>query len=61
VPNFLSAKFEESPLLDNMRLDAGVEPGGLLRSTIIGALLWIFGGLDPALSAKYRALKRLAI
>ena len=58
VPDFLSAKFAEPVLLDNVQLATGIEPGGLLRS--------IFGGqlgrlIDTALSAKYRALKRLAI
>ena len=61
VPDFLSAKFAEPVLLDNVQLAAGIEPGGLLRSIFGGLLLWITGGFDAALSAKYRALKRLAI
>jgi len=61
VPDFLSAKFEDEVLLDNVRLATGVEPGGLTRSILGGLVLWVFGKLDAVLSAKYRALKRLAI
>ena len=61
MPYFLSAKFAEPVLLVNAKLSARVEPGGIFRSIMFGAVLWFFGRLDPALSAKYRALKRLAI
>ena len=61
VPDFLSAKFAEPVLLDNVQLATGVAPGGLLRSVLGAAVLWMVGDLDAALSAKYRALKRLAI
>ena len=57
VPDFLSAKFAEPVLLDNVQLATGIEPGGLLRSVLGPAS----GLIDTALSAKYRALKRLAI
>ena len=61
VPDFLSAKFDEPVMFDNIRLEGGVEPGGWFRSIFGGFFVWLFGRLDPALSAKYRALKRLAI
>jgi hypothetical protein len=61
VPDFLSAKFAAPPLLDNFRLGDEVEPGGFLRSVFLGAISWLRGGLDSALSAKYRRLKQLAI
>ena len=60
VPDFLSAKFAEPVMFDNVRLETGVEPGGLFRSIFGGVFLWLTGNLDHALSAKYRALKRLA-
>jgi hypothetical protein len=60
VPDFLSAKFAEPVMFDNIRLETGVEPGGLFRSILGGVFLWLSGNLDHALSAKYRALKRLA-
>jgi uncharacterized protein YjbI with pentapeptide repeats len=57
VPDFLSAKFEDPILLDNVQLSSEVEPGGLLKSICAG---WLLGRTDPTLSAKYRTLKRLA-
>jgi hypothetical protein len=61
VPDFLSAKFDEPIMFDNIRLEAGIEPGGLFRSIFGGLFSWLFGKPDHALSAKYRALKRLAV
>jgi hypothetical protein len=61
VPDFLSAMFEEPPLLDNFRLSDEVEPGGLARSVVLGFSAWLKEDLDSALSAKYRRLKQLAI
>ena len=61
VPDFLSAKFAEPVLLDNIQLAGSIQPGGLLGSIFARVFVWIFGTLDPELSAKYRALKRLAI
>ncbi len=61
VPDFLSAKFAEPVLLDNLRLSKDVEPGGLLRSMFGGLYFLTTGKVDAALSAKYRTLKRLAI
>jgi hypothetical protein len=61
VPDFLSARFAEPPLLDNFRLGHGVEPGGLRASVLSGFWAWLRNDLDSALSAKYRRLKQLAI
>jgi hypothetical protein len=61
VPDFLSAKFAEPVMLENVRCSRGVEPGGLLRSIILGGFLWVSGKLHPELSVRYRILKRLAI
>ena len=61
VPDFLSAKFDEPIMFDSIRLEAGVEPGGLFRSIFGGLFSQLFGKPDHALSAKYRALKRLAV
>jgi Pentapeptide repeats (9 copies) len=61
VPDFISSKFEEPILLDNIRLETGVEPGGFVRSVFGGLLLWLFGNPDHALSAKYRALRQFAV
>ncbi len=80
TPYFLSAKFNEPVLFDNVQFATTVEPGGLFGSVFIGGGRFIFwlaiAGLltvlrigrfspsefmTPELSAKYRALKRLAI
>ncbi|MDP2620105.1 MAG: pentapeptide repeat-containing protein [Hyphomicrobiales bacterium] len=59
VPDFIQAHFEEAPRLDFVTLDPKVEPGSLWRS-----MLRVFTpDVEEArdLSARYRALKRLAI
>jgi hypothetical protein len=60
VPNFISAKFAEPVLLDNIRFASGIEPGGFLRSVFGGLFLWLNNKLDTELCAKYRQLKRMA-
>ncbi|MFO1145798.1 MAG: pentapeptide repeat-containing protein [Rhodospirillales bacterium] len=55
VPNFIQAHFSEAPRLDHVSIP---EVGGIARF-----LLPMLSGIDadPDLSARYRALKRLAI
>jgi uncharacterized protein YjbI with pentapeptide repeats len=59
VPDFIQAHFEEAPRLDYMSLDRKVEPGGLWRS--MGRVFRADVEKARDLSARYRALKRLAI
>lgn len=59
VPNFIQARFAEAPRLDSLSLARNVEPGGFLRSTL--RVFWPNVGRARHLSARYRALKLIAI
>ncbi|MCP4307774.1 MAG: hypothetical protein GY788_23455, partial [bacterium] len=59
VPDFIQAQLAEAPRLDFLTLARNVEPGGLWRS--MGRVIRPNVEKSRDLSARYRALKRLAI